>query len=135
VDKSFAQRALAKGGGFIVGGENYGQGSSREHAALAPKYLGVKAVLVKSFARIHLANLINFGIVPLTFVDKQDYNHIAQGDMLELATANLQKNLSVKNITTGVTIQAECDLSELDRAMIQAGGKLAAIKQKQTPKQ
>ncbi len=131
VDKAFAQRALEKGGGFIVGGENYGQGSSREHAALAPKYLGIKAVLVKSFARIHLANLINFGIVPLTFADKQDYNHIAQGDMLEFDTLNLQKNLIVKNTTTGVTIQAECDLSELDRSMIRAGGKLAAIKQKQ----
>lgn len=131
VDRCFAQRAIAKNGGFIVGGENYGQGSSREHAALAPKYLGVKAVLVKSFARIHLANLINFGIVPLTFTDKQDYNHIAQGDMLELDTLNLQKNLTIKNTTTGVTIQVECDLSEIDRAMIRAGGKLAAIKQKQ----
>jgi aconitate hydratase len=135
VDKTFAQRALAKGGGVIVGGENYGQGSSREHAALAPKYLGVKVVLVKSFARIHLANLINFGIVPLTFAEKQDYNHIAQGDMIELETFNLQKTFSVKNISTGATIQVECDLSELDRAMILAGGKLAIIKQKQTPSQ
>jgi aconitate hydratase len=94
-------------------------------------YLGIKAVLAKSFARIHLANLINFGIVPLTFTDKQDYTHIAQGDMLELDTLNLQKNLTIKNTTTGVTIQVECDLSEIDRAMIRAGGKLAAIKQKQ----
>lgn len=131
IDKNFAQRALEKGGGFIVGGENYGQGSSREHAALAPKYLGVKAVLVKSFARIHRANLINFGIVPLTFADKQDYNNIAQSDFLKLDTANLQKNLTVKNVTAGTTIQVGCDLSELDRAMIRAGGKLAAIKQKQ----
>lgn len=131
VDKTFAQRALAKNGGFIIGGENYGQGSSREHAALAPKYLGVKAVLVKSFARIHLANLINFGIVPLTFADKQDYNNISQGDMIELETLKLKKNLCIKNITTGVKIQVECDLSPLDKAMIIAGGKLAAIKQKQ----
>jgi aconitate hydratase len=131
IDPEFAARAIEKGGGFIVGGENYGQGSSREHAALAPKYLGVKAVLVKSFARIHLANLINFGIVPLTFADKQDYVHIAQGDMLELDTANLQRNLTVRNTTTGVSIPVICDLTELDREQIRAGGKLAAIKQKQ----
>jgi aconitate hydratase len=130
LDKTFSQRALAKNGGFIVGGENYGQGSSREHAALAPKYLGIKAVIVKSFARIHLANLINFGIVPLTFVDKQDYNKISQGDMLEFDTLNLQKSLAVKNTTACTTIQVECDLSEFDKAMILAGGKLAAIKQK-----
>ncbi|XES77253.1 MAG: aconitate hydratase [Candidatus Bathyarchaeia archaeon] len=132
VDAGFAERALQKGGGFIVGGENYGQGSSREHAALAPKYLGVKAVLVKSFARIHLANLINFGIVPLTFSDKQDCDCISQGDLLELAVGNLPKQLTVKNVTTGSIVQVECDLSDLDRAMILAGGKLAAIKQKQS---
>jgi aconitate hydratase len=131
IDPTFAERTLQKGGGFIVGGENYGQGSSREHAALAPKYLGLKAVLVKSFARIHLANLINFGIVPLTFADKQDYDHIAQGDTLELDTSKLEKILNVKNTTTGALIPVECDLSEIDRAMILAGGKLAAIKQKQ----
>jgi aconitate hydratase len=131
IDPEFAARAQAKGGGFIVGGENYGQGSSREHAALAPKYLGVKAVLVKSFARIHLANLINFGIVPLTFANKQDHACIAQGDVLELDTANLQTNLTVKNLTTGVSIPVVCDLTELDRKQIRAGGKLAAIKQKQ----
>jgi len=84
VDENFHNRSLEKGGGFLVGGENYGQGSSREHAAIAPKYLGVKAVIVKSFARIHLANLVNFGIVPLTFVNKEDYNKIDQGDLFEL---------------------------------------------------
>jgi aconitate hydratase len=131
IDAGFAERALARGGGFIVGGENYGQGSSREHAALAPKYLGVKAVLVKSFARIHLANLINFGIVPLTFADKQDYAHIVQGDVLELNTGKLEKNLTVRNMTTGVVVSVMCDLSDLDRDIVRAGGKLAAIKQKQ----
>ena len=70
--------------------------------------------------------------MPLTFADKHDYNHIAQGDMLELETINLQKNLNIKNTTTGTTIPVECDLSDLDKAMIQAGGKLAAIRQKQT---
>ncbi|MHB9024519.1 MAG: aconitate hydratase [Armatimonadota bacterium] len=79
VDKTFAERAKAAGGGFIIGGANYGQGSSREHAALAPMYLGVKAVVVKAFARIHHANLINFGILPLTFADEADYDRVKQG--------------------------------------------------------
>ncbi len=131
VDAAFAKRALQKKGGFIVGGENYGQGSSREHAALSPKYLGVKAVIAKSFARIHLANLVNFGIVPLTFADKQDYDGIAQGDTLELDIGNLERTLTVKDTAIGLTFQVELDISDLDKAMIRAGGKLAAIKQKQ----
>ena len=134
VDPSFADRALKKGGGFIVGGENYGQGSSREHAALTPKYLGVKAVIAKSFARIHLANLVNFGIVPLTFVAKQDYSNVAQGDMLELDVKDLNRNLCVKDVTKGAEIKVELDLSDREKAMVKAGGKLAAIKAKQTKK-
>jgi aconitate hydratase len=134
VAPSFADRALRKGGGFIVGGENYGQGSSREHAALAPKYLGVKAVIAKSFARIHLANLVNFGIVPLTFVDKQDYSNVTQGDMLELDVKGLKRNLCVKNVTKGAEIKVELDLSDREKGMLKAGGKLAAIKAKQTKK-
>jgi aconitate hydratase len=134
VDPSFADRTLKKGGGFIVGGENYGQGSSREHAALAPKYLGVKAVIAKSFARIHLANLVNFGIVPLTFMDKQDYSNVAQGDMLELDVKGLKRNLCVKNVTKGAEIKVELDLSDREKGMLKAGGKLAAIKAKQTKK-
>jgi aconitate hydratase len=120
-------RALKKGGGFIVGGENYGQGSSREHAALAPKYLGVKAIIAKSFARIHLANLINFGIIPFTFADKKDYMGIVQGDMLELATKGLRKTLRVKNVTRNVEIQVELDLSDHDKDVLKAGGKLVAV--------
>ncbi|HEB71729.1 MAG TPA: aconitate hydratase, partial [Nitrospirae bacterium] len=89
VDTSFPSRAKEEGGGFIIGGSNYGQGSSREHAAIAPKYLGVKAVIVKSFARIHMANLINFGILPLTFENEADYDRIDQGDELELDTSNI----------------------------------------------
>jgi aconitate hydratase len=127
VDSSFADRALKKGGGFIVGGENYGQGSSREHAALAPKYLGVKAIIAKSFARIHLANLINFGIIPLTFADKQDYTGIVLGDMLELGTKGLRKTLRVKNVTRNVEIQVELDLSDHDKDVLKAGGKLADV--------
>jgi aconitate hydratase len=127
VDPSFADRALRKGGGFIVGGENYGQGSSREHAALAPKYLGVKAIIAKSFARIHLANLINFGIVPLTFADKKDYTGIVQGDMLELDAKGLKKTLRVKNLTRNVEIQVELVLSDYDKNVLKAGGKLATV--------
>jgi aconitate hydratase len=131
VDPSFADRALKKGGGFIVGGENYGQGSSREHAALAPKYLGVKAVIAKSFARIHLANLVNFGIVPLTFSDKQDYKNIAHGDVLELDVKGLKRNVCVKNVTKNAEFQVELDLSDREKNMLKLGGKLAAIKAKQ----
>ena len=134
VDPSFADSALKKGGGFIVGGENYGQGSSREHAALAPKYLGVKAVIAKSFARIHLANLVNFGIVPLIFVDKQDYSNVAQGDMLELDVKDLKRNICVKNVTKGAEIQVELSLSDRERDVLKAGGKLAAIRDKQAKK-
>jgi aconitate hydratase len=127
VDPSFVDRTLKKGGGFIVGGENYGQGSSREHAALAPKYLGVKSIIAKSFARIHLANLINFGIIPLTFADKQDYTGIGQGDMLELDTKSLKKALRVKNITRNVEIQVELDLSDRAKDMLKSGGKIATV--------
>ena len=101
VDPSFYEKARSWGGGFIIGGENYGQGSSREHAALAPKYLGVKAVVVKSFARIHLANLINFGIVPLTFRNPEDYDRISEGDELEITIGSLSGGCSLTNKTTG----------------------------------
>jgi aconitate hydratase len=134
VDSSFADRALKKGGGFIVSGENYGQGSSREHAALAPKYLGVKAVIAKSFARIHLANLVNFGIVPLTFVDKRNYSGIAQGGIIELDVKGLKRNLCVKNVTKEAEIQVKLDLSEHEKGWLKSGGKLAAIKAKHAMK-
>ena len=134
VDVKFVDRTLEKGGGFIVGGENYGQGSSREHAALAPKYLGVKAVIAMSFARIHLANLVNFGIVPLTFVAKEDYAGVAQGDMLELDVKDLERNLCVENVTKSEEIQVELSLSDREKGMLKAGGKLAAIKAKQMKK-
>ena len=89
-DPDFPKKAKAQGGGFIVGGSNYGQGSSREHAALAPLYLGVKAVLAKSFARIHAANLINNGILPLQFVNGADYDAIAEGMQVTLCDARAQ---------------------------------------------
>jgi aconitate hydratase len=131
VDKTFANRALENGGGFIVGGENYGQGSSREHAALAPKYLGVKAIIAKSFARIHMANLVNFGILPLAFTNKQDYEGIAQGDKLDLNVRELKEYLQIKNLTKQTTFEVALHLSDLEKNMVKAGGKLPAIRAKQ----
>ena len=105
--------------------------SSREHAALAPKYLGVKAIIAKSFARIHMANLVNFGILPLTFANKQDYLNIVQGDLLDLDIKELSEHLCIKNLTKGTTIEVTLCLSDLEKSIVKAGGKLAAIKAKQ----
>lgn len=132
-DKEFPKRALELGGSIIVGGVNYGQGSSREHAALAPLYLGVKAVLVKSFARIHRSNLINAGILPLTFVNEADYDSISEGD--ELAIPDVKKlimngsELTVINKTTGKEIPVLCELSDHTRDIILAGGLLNYTKE------
>ncbi|MFW9828162.1 MAG: aconitate hydratase [Candidatus Thorarchaeota archaeon] len=131
VDESFHDRSLEKGGGFIIGGDNYGQGSSREHAAIAPKYLGIKAVIVKSFARIHLANLVNFGIVPLTFVNKEDYNKIEPGDKIEIDLSTIKTGkVSLKNLTKALDIELSHSLSNQDLKEVMAGGKLTLIKQK-----
>ncbi|HEX9860890.1 MAG TPA: aconitate hydratase [Nitrospirota bacterium] len=124
VDPEFPKRAKEQGGGFILGGENYGQGSSREHAALAPMFLGVRAVITKSFARIHLANLINFGILPVTLDDPADYDGIDQGDELELDIANLKKPV-LTNVTRGRKVKVTPQLfSERDFELIKAGGAL-----------
>jgi aconitate hydratase len=121
-DETFAQRAIDAGGGFLVGGDNYGQGSSREHAALAPWKLGIKAVLARNFARIHRANLINMGILPLT----GDIDAIDQGDELEIDVSNLDAaELSLKNVSKGTTIPVQHDLSEREKDMVKAGGLLA----------
>ena len=132
-DKDFPSRAKALGSSVVVGGENYGQGSSREHAALAPLYLGVKAVLVKSFARIHRANLINAGIIPLTFKNAADYDKIKLGDMLEMPKVKEEigsgKNITVVNKTNGETIEAVCELTDRTRAIIIAGGLLDYTKE------
>ena len=128
-DEDFPRRAKNMGKSIIVGGSNYGQGSSREHAALAPLYLGIKAVLVKSFARIHRANLINAGILPLTFVNEADYDKINQGDEIVLAdvradiVADMSK-LTVVNKTTGVEIPVLCELTGRKKDIILAGGLL-----------
>lgn len=129
VDPTFPKRAKEEGGGFIVGGTNYGQGSSREHAALAPMYLGVKGVITKAFARIHLANLINFGILPLTFVNEADYDKIEPNDMLELDTSHLdQKPIALKNVTKGIDIPVTHTLTSRDLEIVKAGGTLAYVK-------
>lgn len=132
-DKDFPTRAKTLGSSIVVGGENYGQGSSREHAALAPLYLGVKAVLVKSFARIHRSNLINAGILPLTFSNPADYDKIKLGDQLELPNVKAEimdgKNITVVNKTNGETITAVCELTDRTRAIIIAGGLLDYTKE------
>jgi aconitate hydratase len=124
VDTSFPTRAKEQGGGFIIGGSNYGQGSSREHAAIAPKYLGVKAVVVKSFARIHMANLINFGILPLTFENESDYDKIDQGDELEIDTSNIFEGIVLLNKTKGTKIPVAHAMGSRDLEIMAAGGTL-----------
>ncbi len=131
-DESFPTRALEMGQSIVIGGSNYGQGSSREHAALAPLYLGVKAVITKSFARIHMANLVNAGIIPMTFENEADYDTIDQGDMFEIANVAEQvKNdkVIVKNITKGTEFTAVISLSDRQKDMIYAGGLLNYTKQ------
>ncbi|MEG0766207.1 MAG: aconitate hydratase, partial [Clostridia bacterium] len=128
VDETFPARAKAAGGGFLVAGQNYGQGSSREHAALVPLYLGVRAVVAKSFARIHQANLINSGILPLTFACEADAERIAQGDTLSLVHARAavaqQETLLLHNETQGVDIPVRLLLSARLRRVLLAGGLL-----------
>ena len=134
VKASFHDDCLANGGGFIVAGSNYGQGSSREHAALAPMYLGIKAVVAKSFARIHRANLINFGIIPFTFVNEADYDNIDEMDELKLTNLhNLQVNVpvTIENLTKGTTYEVTHNLSALDIETILAGGTLNLIRKNQ----
>ncbi|WP_315070374.1 aconitate hydratase [uncultured Clostridium sp.] len=131
VDTEFPKRAKEFNGGFIIAGGNYGQGSSREHAALAPLYLGVKAVIAKSFARIHKANLINNGIIPMEFKNEADYDGIDLIDDLKIE--NIQTALNsgtviVKNLAKGIEFEAKVDLTEKEIAVIKAGGRLNYVK-------
>ncbi len=133
VDPAFSERALKEKGGFVIGGENYGQGSSREHAALAPMYLGVKAVIAKSFARIHFANLINFGILPLTFENPADYDKIEQGDELNapdiLKELNGHKPITFINKTKGnAEYKFKYNLTDRQIKIIKEGGLLNETK-------
>ena len=128
LDPTFSEQAKAKGGGFIVGGLNYGQGSSREHAALAPMFLGVKGILAKSLARIHHANLVNFGLLPMVFVSPDDLDAIEQGD--ELAIDDVLEGvdrgrLTVQNRTKGTTIEVTLELTERQKEILKAGGLLS----------
>ncbi len=127
-DETFHDRALELKKSIIVGGSNYGQGSSREHAALAPLYLGVKAVIVKSFARIHMANLINAGIIPMTFKNEADYDRIEQSDELKISnlidSVKNDSEITVTNVTKGFDFKVCIDLSQRQREMLIAGGLL-----------
>ena len=127
-DETFSERALAAGESIIIGGTNYGQGSSREHAALVPLYLGVRAVVAKSFARIHAANLINAGIMPLTFQNADDYDKLTQGDKLSISGVweGMESGLmTLTDETTGAKIPVTCSFTERQKEILKAGGLLA----------
>jgi aconitate hydratase len=132
LDKTFARRAKDSAGGFIVGGENYGQGSSREHAAMAPMYLGIRAVIAKSFARIHRANLINFGILPLVFTEARSYDDIDQNSELEIPFVRhcleSGRPLVIKNMAKHVDYSVEHNLTPRQAQIVLAGGLLNFVK-------
>jgi len=137
VDGSFIRRAKESGGGFLVGGENYGQGSSREHAALAPMFVGIRAIIVKSYARIHRSNLINFGILPLTFKDEKEFERVEQGDQLRIEKVRdrLQANgsLNIQNVTQGRTFEVFHGLNEREIKILLAGGLLNYTRKQTLP--
>jgi aconitate hydratase len=133
-DPTFVKRAKAKGGGVIVAGQNYGQGSSREHAAMCPMYLGVKAILAKSFARIHHDNLVNFGVVPLTFADEADYDAVEPEDTLEIRDIRQlvregASTVDIRNVSQGTTIVTHLNLLPRLRQILLAGGLLNYVGQ------
>ncbi len=137
LDNTFSTRAMEakeQGGGIIVGGENYGQGSSREHAAIAPMFLGVQAVITKSFARIHRSNLINFGILPLLFENAADYEKIEKGDQLQindiLSTISGSQIYKVENTTKGYTFTVKSTLNERERDVVIKGGLLSYTRER-----
>ncbi len=130
-DESFSERALKEKASIIVGGNNYGQGSSREHAALVPLYLGVKAVIAKSFARIHVANLINAGIIPLTFETESDYDKLNLNDKLiieDVISGIESGNVTLKNTSTGESYKLKCNFTDRQIAILKAGGLLPYTK-------
>lgn len=133
-DPTFVGRAKAKGGGLIVGGENYGQGSSREHAAAAPMYLGVKLVLAKSFARMHRDNLVNFGLPPLVFEDPSAHEGIEQGDRIRVAGLleglRTARPVSARNETKGASFRLSYDLSSRQREILLEGGGIRYLKKR-----
>jgi aconitate hydratase len=137
IDPTFVDRAKRLEKSIIVGGENYGQGSSREHAAIAPMYLGVKAVVAKSIARIHKANLINFGILPLIFKNKEDYDLIEMGDTLVIEHAInqvMRKTVVVYNKTKNINIETVIEVSDREANLLAAGGRFNYVKIKNEQK-
>lgn len=131
-DESFPERAKAAGDCVILGGSNYGQGSSREHAALVPMYLGVRCVIAKSFARIHAANLINAGILPLTLENEEDYERISQEDRLEISDIQAgmaSGRLTLRDETAGISVGLRCNLTRRQQAILLAGGLLNYTKE------
>ena len=134
-DPDFPERAKAMGGGVILGGSNYGQGSSREHAAMVPQYLGIKAVIAKSFARIHVANLINFGIVPFTLKNEDDYDKIAELDKIMIEgfaeAVGSADGAILKDTSKGIEIPLVLNLTDRQRKILLSGGMLQYTKQNQ----
>ena len=131
-DPTFSERAKAAGDGVIIGGSNYGQGSSREHAALVPMYLGIRCVIAKSFARIHMANLINAGILPLTFENPEDYDKLNQDTVLDFADifSGMNKgSITITDKTTGTSFNAVCAFTDRQKAILKAGGLLNYTKE------
>jgi len=131
IDQEFINRMKKDETGIIIGGFNYGQGSSREHAALTVMYLGVKAIIVKSFARIHRGNLINCGILPLIFNNEEDFNRLEQGDLLKFTTNNLElKSIKIKNMEKNFAFEVIHDLNKREKDIIKAGGILPYYRNK-----
>ncbi|MDW7972912.1 MAG: aconitate hydratase, partial [Thermodesulfovibrio sp.] len=137
IDETFYDRAInakSKGGGVIIGGENYGQGSSREHAAIAPMYLGIKAVIAKSFARIHRANLINFGILPLIFENPDHYEQLSQGHIIKITNlidaVKGNQRYMVFNLSNNTSFEVYSNLNEKERELVLSGGLLPYVRRK-----
>jgi aconitate hydratase len=132
VDPTFAERIKEKGGGFLIAAQNYGQGSSREHAALCPMFFGVKAIIAKSFARIHRNNLINYAVLPLTFINERDYDTTEPGDQLEIREvqrhiAESASHILVHNRTKQTTLEVSLQLTARERQIVLAGGLLRFV--------
>ncbi|MDP2945410.1 MAG: aconitate hydratase, partial [Atribacterota bacterium] len=137
-DKDFPKKARENRGGFIIGGSNYGQGSSREHAALVPLYLGIRVVLAKSFARIHQANLVNNGIIPLIFKNPEDYDNVKEMDelLIENTLFQVKKGIvKIKNLTNGKEYKMLLNITERQKEIIVQGGLLNLVKSKGSVKE
>lgn len=131
-DPGFVRRVKEAGGGFIVAGENYGQGSSREHAAIAPMFLGIQAIIAKSFARIHVSNLVNFGILPLVFKNEGDYQRVEQGDEIEVEMEDSGGAVSFINKTKNISMKLDMPLGDREWSILMDGGSLAHVKRKKS---